>query len=486
MKTSCCIGLAVVCFAVTILACKHKAPEVYAPSSGNYPEAVSAIFVNKCATAGCHNQASHDNAGGLLLDSWEHLFEGGNNGAVIVPYSTDYSPLLYFINTDSTLGPVAQPTMPLNHPPLSREEYLTIRNWVAAGAPDRNGNIPFADNAAQRQKIYFIHQVCDILGVVDAEKNVVMRYIPVGDKPYPEALIHTRTSKDGRYVYACFWYSNKINKIDAATDRVVATFTLNNSFWSSMEISDDGEKIALINYDNFDLAVINTNTGQTTYHNNTGMIRPTGLAANSSFDTFYISSQYGNTLYKFTNTIAKTVSIDGNTLTQTSGTGPDPYSITMSPDRSRYFVACEKTNEVRVFDRTNDALVKVLNVGANPRNLTVASGKPYVFVTCMEDANVPAHSKGAVYIFDYNTLELVKRIDGKLYQPHSVAVNEKNNTFYIFSRNQNYDGPAPHHQGPCSGRNGFYTIYDLNTFQPVNDRRYEVLVDPYVSDIRFK
>ena len=104
----------------------------------------------------------------------------------------------------------------------------------------------------------------------------------------------------------------------------------------------------------------------------------------------------------------------------------------------------------------------------------------------MEDANVPALSKGSVYIFNYNTLEMVKRIDGKLYQPHSVAVNEKDNTFYVFSRNQNYDGPAPHHQGPCSGRNGFYTVYDLNTFQPVNDRRYEVLVDPYVSDIRFK
>ncbi|MBZ0098929.1 MAG: hypothetical protein K8F30_07580, partial [Taibaiella sp.] len=82
-------------------ACRHD--KYQAPASGtaanNYPDAVKNILVNKCATAGCHNEASYTAAGGLRLDSWEHLFDGGNNGAVVVPYNTGNSSLLYFVNT---------------------------------------------------------------------------------------------------------------------------------------------------------------------------------------------------------------------------------------------------------------------------------------------------------------------------------------------------------------------------------------------------
>ena len=81
---------------------------------------------------------------------------------------------------------------------------------------------------------------------------------------------------------------------------------------------------------------------------------------------------------------------------------------------------------------------------------------------------------------------MVKKLEGKLFQPNGITVNDKDNTLYVFSRNQNFDGPAPHHQGPCTGRNGFYSVYDLNTLAPVTGRRYEVLVDPIVSDVRFK
>src|SRR5690606_13702283 len=127
----------------------------------------------KCATSGCHNAQSFANAGGLRLDSWEHLFNGGNNGAVAIPYNVENSSLLYFLNTDSSFGPIAVPTMPLHQPALSQEEYLAVRDWVAGGAPDKNGNIPFADNPDTRQKIYLTQQGCDLLAVIDGEKKVV-------------------------------------------------------------------------------------------------------------------------------------------------------------------------------------------------------------------------------------------------------------------------------------------------------------------------
>jgi YVTN family beta-propeller protein len=443
-------------------------------------------MVSKCAISGCHNAASYENAGGLLLDSWEHLFDGGRNGAVVVPYSIDYSPLLYFINTDSLLGPVAVPTMPLDHPPLSKEEYVRVRDWIANGAPDADGNIPFADKADTRQKVYTVFQKCDIIGVIDVEKGVVMRYIPVGKQAYPESQTYLRASGDGRYVYVCFWYNDEVLKIDTRTDKVVASFPVSNLFWTNMAIANDGTKLAITNGDSYELGIINTATGSMQPFANTGMVNPLGITANSSFDTFYITSRYGNTLYKSTNGNLQKISIDGKPLTTSSALTPDPYEVIISPDQSKYFVSCEKSSEIRVFDRTSDNLVKVIPVGKQPRTLSVAKSKPYLFVPCMEDDNGTAGFKGSVYIIDYNTLNVVTKIEGRIYQPHTVSVDERNGQFYVFSRNQNYDGPAPHHQGPCSGRNGYFTVYDLNTLSPASTKRHELLVDPYISDMRFK
>src|SRR4051794_37012367 len=92
--------LAAICFT----ACVHKPRITVTPADGNYPPAVANIIVSKCAISGCHNEASYQNADGLLLDTWDHLFNGGNNGAVAIAYSPKFSPLLYFVNTDSSLG----------------------------------------------------------------------------------------------------------------------------------------------------------------------------------------------------------------------------------------------------------------------------------------------------------------------------------------------------------------------------------------------
>lgn len=476
------IAVSVACIA----SCKHeKGVAPAATADGDYPAVVGDIFMNRCATAGCHNEASHTGAGGLRLDSWERLFDGSVNGAVVVPYSSDYSSLMYFINTDSNLGPVAIPTMPLNHEPLTKEEYLVVKKWIDDGAPDKDGNIAFSSDAATRQKVYAIHQGCDMVAVIDVAKHVVMRYVSVGNKPFPESAYYTIVSPDGRYAYVSFWFATEVYKIDTYTDKVAAIYTLNNKFWSAMTISGDGQQLVLTNGDDYGLAIINTVSGQVQYQANTGFAAPHGITANAAFNTFYVTSLFGNTIYKYTNGNTDTILLDNMPATTRKGNNtPDPYTIRMSPDGSKYFVSCGGTNDVRVFNTGNDSLLKVIPVGTMPQHISASKSRPYLFVPCMEDASAGIF-KGSVYVIDYNTLEIVNIIKGSLYQPHTVAVNDRDNTFYIFSRNQNYDGPAPHHSGPCSGRNGYYQVYDMNTLMPANGRRYEVLVDPYVSAIRF-
>jgi DNA-binding beta-propeller fold protein YncE len=408
----------------------------------------------------------------------------------VVPFNVENSSLLFFINTDSSLGPTAVPTMPLDRPRLSREEYLAVRDWIARGAPDKNGRIPFATDAGTRQKIYLTQQGCDLVAVIDGEKKVAMRYISVGKTNGVEAPHCLRVSPDGMYAYVSFTAGEYVQKIDTRTDEVVGEAHVGPGSWNIVYVSPDGRYLLVSDWrGNGALALIETATMQQVrkFAASNTFIFPHGITSNQSFDTFFVTAQYGNVVFRFSPSggPVKRISIDGGPPVFSQGLR-DPHEIIMTPDYSRYFLSCEASNEVRVMDAHADTLIGVLPTGVKPQEFAISRAKPYLFVTCMEDPSPFPKSKGSVYVFNYNTLELVRRLDGKFYQPHGITVDDRNGRVYIASRNATTDGPAPHHPSACGGRNGWYSIFDLNTLEPVDSRRYEVSIEPYSADARFK
>src|SRR5215831_12172798 len=75
----------------------HTSPD-YVASNSNYPPEISSILTTNCATSGCHNVQSKIAAGGLAMDTWAHLFQGGSGGSVVIPYRPDQSWVLFFTN----------------------------------------------------------------------------------------------------------------------------------------------------------------------------------------------------------------------------------------------------------------------------------------------------------------------------------------------------------------------------------------------------
>lgn len=484
MKKLLCI-LLMSCLCIT--ACKHNQdaqPDTTVPD--NFPAGIKEIVLNKCATSGCHNAASYTGAGGLLLDSWEHLFDGGSNGAVVIPYNTDNSSLLYFVNTNEQLGTTAQPTMPYNQPALSENEYILLRDWIANGAPDKNGNILFAADAATRQKIYTVQQGCDLVAVIDAAKNVVMRYIAVGKTYDTEQPNNIVMSPQGDYAYVSFWGANLIQKIDTRIDSVVAEVVTPRGFQKAIQISSDGSKLIACNWYAQDLLLIDATNMQVINNYGRDLQFIGGFAADNA-GGFYATSQFGNTIYYIsTNGSKQAISIDGQQPRQTtSATTPDPYRICMTPDRSKYFITCTNTNEVRVMNTATNELLAAIPVGANPQEMAMSTTGPYLFVSCMNDT-VSKLEVGSVYVINYQTNQVVKKIMDKFFQPYALAVDDKNGLCYVFSRNEDKNGPPPHHSGPCFGRNGFYQVYNINTLERHNNKRYEISVDPYGAVARFK
>lgn len=470
--------------ALLLVSCTHP-PTNY---SGEYPDDVKKIFENKCATAGCHNDKSYNNAANLRLDTWANMFKGSGNGSVIIPYDVQNSSLTYFVNTDPSIGPVLLPQMPINAAPLSASEYQTLVAWIAAGAPDKVGNVPFASNAGGRQKIYVSQQGCDLIAVIDAETNLIMRYIKIGMSPQIEVAHCIRFSADGRYCYVSFTQGEYIQKIDVEKDEVVDNLYLGTGSWNLFKLSDDGKSMLISDFivGKGRLKFIDLEQWKVLFTLD-DFESPHGIASNPTFDTFLVTAQYGNTVYRVTKKgQVRTYSLDANEPNFLNNT-LDPHEIILSPDGSKYFVTCQFSNEVRVMDTRTHTLLKVIPVGTFPQEFAMSTQLPYLFVSCQEEVSSEYPDfKGAIYVIDYNTLSLVKRIPGPFYQIHGLAVDDRNGKLFVASRNVATSGPAPHHTSQCGGRNGYYNVYDINTLLPFTARRFESSVDPYSADVRFK
>jgi len=89
----------------------------------SYSEHVQPLFNQTCALSGCHNDASQ--AGGLSLTSYGNLTLRPN---IVVPFAPEES--LLYLRIEGQLGE----QMPLNRPPLNRNQRDGIRTWIEEGA----------------------------------------------------------------------------------------------------------------------------------------------------------------------------------------------------------------------------------------------------------------------------------------------------------------------------------------------------------------
>jgi YVTN family beta-propeller protein len=459
-------------------ACKDDDPKQEPFNDGCYPPKVAEIIVKKCATAGCHNTQSKDAASGLDLSTWETMFLGNRNGAVTVPYRSDQSTLFYFINTDTTLGIVQQPTMPYNLAPLTQAEVLTIRNWIDAGAPNCNGQIKFADNP-NRKKFYVANQGCDLVGVHDAVTKVVMRYIEVGNKPAIESPHMIKVSPDGQFWYVVFINGDVIQKYRTSDDAFVAEAQISQGAWNTFTISSDGTRAWIVDFSSTGrVAYVNLQSMQLeqTYSDPGFFNSPHGCAISPDGNTLYVTAQLGNTIYKWDVTDPVSPDYEEIIINNSGGLNAEPHEIAFSPDGSKYFVTCQGRDEVRVFDSATDALIAAIPTADFPLEMSISPAKNYLFVTC-EIGN-------SVTVIDISTLTAVKDIFVG-FQPHGLAVDEAKNQVYVANRNTpSSGGPPPHHTSSCGGRNGYLTIINMNTLNLVNGFKMELSVDPYSVSVR--
>lgn len=467
----------------------HSCNKDVAPAEYNgYPHDVGKILVNRCAISGCHNGISKDACSGLDLSSWEAMFRGSRNNSSVIPYRPDQSFLLFSVNTFSDLGPQLTPTMPLHRPSLNRDEVMLLRDWIANGAANADGFVKWSD-FPQRRKVFLANQGCDLLTVFDAGSRLAMRVIDLGITPGTEAPHDMYVSPDNQYLYVSY-YVNSIFQRFRTTDYVkTGELDLGDFSWHSLSISGDS-RYALASHLAADgkVALIDLSTMQMVikYEGSGTFVYPHGNALNYDGTLAYITSQQGNFIYKvditdpFNPNISQVVLQTGD-MPNVSGIYK-PYDVEFSPDYSKYYVTCQGTNELRIFQASNDSLLNVIPTSGVPQVMAFSAERPYVFVPCMEDtANQVAQS--SVNVIDLNTNQLITAIYTG-HQPRSVAVDDISDVVWVANRNIYGVGWVPHHTTSCQGRNGYLTLIDQNTLQLKPNWKCEVSVDPYHLTIK--
>ena len=451
----------------------------------NYPTDVENIITTRCAITGCHVTNSKDAAAGLDLSSWDKMFNGTNVGSAVIPYSSKFSPLLYFVNTDSLDGLVNRPTMPLNSAPLTTNQYHLLRDWIEAGAPDKSGFVKFSDNP-NRKKIYISNQGCDNVSVLDAEKKVIIRYFEVGTIPEanpPETPHSIKVTPDNKWLIVIFSGANQgyMQVYDTKTDLLVKNISIGIGGWNTMAISSDSKYVYAADFNNGNVVFVDLDAGITTKTFNLGSGLH-GVGLNKTDDTLYIAQNLSSGLFKIPiNDISNFENFDLNAVQPAPG-NLKPHEINFSPDWSNYFITCEGTsaNQVRVYNAHNDQLIKVINVGIKPVEMSFSEKRKLLFVTCMEDHFFP-FTTGSVRVIDLNTLNEINQIEVG-WQPHDLEVDDVEGLVYV--ANRNYGGPAPHHAAACGGQNGYLVAIDMNTMKLSPKVKAELSVDPYSITIK--
>lgn len=461
------------------LSCTKDVGKLKSATDHNYPEDIANIIVKKCATSGCHNEKSKDAAAGLNLTTWNTLFEGSNGGSVVIPFRPDFSTLLFYTNSFNEFGKIQlSPKMPLNQEQLSKEEIKALFDWIKSGAPDVNGKIKFNDSP-DRKKFYVPNQGCDVVTVFDAQTMLAMRYVDVGETRGTEAPHMVRVSPDNKHWYASFIAGGYFQKYRTSDNALVGKVNLGVGSWNTFAFSSNSKTAYVIDW-NLPGKIAIVDLASMTFSLQLGYVYPHGSALNKTDDVLYVTSQYSNYIYKFdVNDFSwpKIVTLD-NTNIPIDLPSLDPHEILFSPDGKKYFVTCQGSNEVRVLQTSNDSLIAVIPTGEFPQEMSISKATPYLFVSCMEDTTSNSKELGSIFIINYQTNKLVKSMYAG-YQSHGIAVDDLNKRVYVSNRNIYSTGPSPHHQGVCSGRNGYVTAIDLNTLNLIKNYKAEVSIDPY-------
>lgn len=459
-----------------LASCAGERNEVVAPQSA--PDSSFAtlqpLLREQCGGSSCHGGGAGGFAAGLDLTSHAGIMRGSIYGAVVTPGSAFMSPLLHTINrADTLLSPVSSVAMPAGRTALRREQVDAFAGWIDAGATDAAGNPPFPE-PRPLGKVFFTSQAVDLVGVLDLETNLVIRYVTVGNRlPFsapPQAPHNVQVDDQGRYYYATLIAGNTLKKFDAATHRLLGQTGVGTSP-AHVVVTPDGAKAYVTNFDQSVGRVYVVETaGMTVRKVITAppLMRATHGARLSQDGRYLYVGSNGTDLLHVIDTAADSVVAHVPVAPGVPPIGSfvhKPYQVAVRSDDRFIYTTLNGSGLVSVIRRDGDAfrLDTAVRVGASPLQCEASRDGRWLYVC--------NRGSGSVSVIDAQTNLPFTTIADVGRQPHGVDITDDSRLAYVTCENISA-GEPPHHPVAGSRAPAFVAVISLGTHQVV--RRIEV------------
>lgn len=421
------------------------------------------IFAKNCNFPGCHN--STDRQAGIDLTSWESTVVSGSSfGAEIVPYNAKWSHLMQHINrVDTNISPFSEPLMPkILRPftegmPLSRDNIITIMDWINQGAKNDYGEVAFSNIT---NKAFITNQASDYVAVVDLNNNHLVRLIDVGgrnNQSQPLDAPHVIVADNqGSSFYVSLIAEGYLEKYDAHTYQLTGRVLIGSSP-AHIVLTNDGTKGYVSDFTTSgSIKVFDTQTMTVTNSiTEIRMNRPHGLRLSHDGTLLFTATQISEFLYVINtsdNQVENAVQVDPSV--PISGTGTNnfyPYQVAVTPDDKYAYVSCRKSNDVRVFDIQKRVFILNISTGLNPLALEISPDGRWCYV--------PNQASNSVSVIDLLTNTVVKTISNVGAQPHTVDFTADGHYAYVSC--ESTSGGFVHHPATSGKKPGTTAVIDV-------------------------
>lgn len=448
-------------------------PTSVATNQIKYSQHIQPIFSKGCAMHGCHGEPGSGHSkmqkgvhGGstFLLTSWLNAMNGTDDVAQIVPYRASKSHILQHLNYDTTITPVALPSMPPGFPFPTELRDLLVR-WINDGAKNDDGTAAYSTTPA-RGWGYVTNQGEDLTAVIDLDNMKIARYITTGVNNPSAAAVHSphNVVVDWRnqYYYVNLIGAGKLLKFRVSDNVKVGELTTGLFSPAQVALSRNGDTAYVTNFESSkkNISVVNT-TSMTKVADigNDAMLKPHGVSITPDFRYVLVMNSFSDNItivQTSDNSILKTVPLSGNVPVLPIGYAYqfEPYQAAITPDSKFAYITCRKSNEVRVLDIPQMKIVDSIKVGTFPLIPAITPNGQYVFV-----ANRNSNSVSAI---NTTTRNVEYIIDSVGVEPHGIAVSKDGKFVYVSCENLGQSDP-PHHPTTGGKKVGFVKIIDVAT-----------------------
>ncbi|MGE0352123.1 MAG: c-type cytochrome domain-containing protein [Gemmatimonadales bacterium] len=413
-----------------------------ADSTTGYPAAIGHILDQKCA--GCHGAAR--SRGGLRLDSWEHLLQGGTLGAAVIPGDPGRS-LLLRLTTSLKGGP---------HPAergrdsLTAAERETIAGWIRDGAQSGTGRQPFADAS---HLLYVCNQDEASVSIIDMATNLVVGTVDLqalgfSDHAKPHHIV---VEPDGSAWYVSLIGDGKVLKFDR-NNRLVGQASMETPGMMSLNPKSDllyvGHSMTAVNPPQR-VGVIRR-SDMSIEEADVFIPRPHALVADPGGRWVYTASLGTNQLV--------TMDSAGEDVQLRNVDGPHHMFVqfAVAPAQHLLVASTEMSGKLMIWDAANPPELKLLgevSVGGGPYDPVITPDGRYAWL-----GNKQANTVTVV--------DLVKRsvdtvIAGNgIAEPHGTVVSPDGKYVYVSNNNLKGEYTSPYDTGEPAPRG---TVVVLST-----------------------